>query len=106
MSKELEALRRFRNNAKIDNKSDYYLSTQYIDDNDIIESALKRLELYESNQIFIERAKKLKVLEILKSKEMLSVFKDIHGKCFVAFNTTAIEIPQKEYDSLREVFYE
>jgi len=45
MSKELAAFKRFRHNAKIDNKTDYHLSTQYIDDNDIIESALKALEI-------------------------------------------------------------
>ena len=48
MSKELQAFKRFRDNAKFDNKSDYYLSTQYIDDNDIIETALKDLEWLKS----------------------------------------------------------
>ena len=47
--------------------------------------------------------KELKALEIIKSKEMLSVFKDISGKFFIVFNTTAVEIPQEEYDLLKEV---
>ena len=46
--------------------------------------------------------KSLKALEIIKSKEMLSLFKDISGKCFIVFNTTAIEIPQEEYELLKE----
>ena len=46
--------------------------------------------------------KELKALEIIKSKEMLSLFKDISGKCFIVFNTTAIEIPKEEYYLLKE----
>jgi len=46
---------------------------------------------------------RLQALEIIKRKEMLSVFKDISGKCFIVFNTTAIEIPQEEYELLKEV---
>ena len=47
--------------------------------------------------------KSLKALEIIKSKEMLSVFQDIYGKYFIVFNGMGIEIPQEEYDLLREV---
>ena len=50
-----------------------------------------------------ETTKKIKALKIIKSKEMLSVFKDTSGKCFIVFNTTAIEIPQEEYGVLEEV---
>lgn len=47
MTKELsplEAFRRFKRNTKIDNENEYFLSTQYIEDNDIIESTLKNKE--------------------------------------------------------------
>ena len=47
--------------------------------------------------------KELKAFEIIKSKEIVSVFKDIMDKCFIVSNTTAIEIPQEEYDLLKEV---
>ena len=61
-------------------------------------------ECYCTTKETIKQVKKeLKALEIIKRKEMLSVFKDISGKCFIVFNTTAIEIPQEEYDLLKEV---
>lgn len=76
MSKELEAFERFRNNAKFDNQSDYYLSTKYIDDSDIVETALKDYEKIKKefdDMFYISRnsikiMRKLKALEIIKNK--------------------------------------
>ena len=74
--------------------------------NDLMVRVLMQLQPELSQEFayaILEDRKKLKALEIIKSKDMLSVFKDIHGKCFIVFNTTAIEIPQEEYDLLKEV---
>ena len=49
----------------------------------------------------IEKA--LKALEIIKSKEILSVFKSITEYYYLLANTTAIEITEEEYDLLKEV---
>lgn len=76
MSKELEALQRikkFYSTWRLSNREAFNL----------VESALKAFEL-------------------IKKKEMLSVFQDIHNKCFISFNNMAIEIPQQEYDILKE----
>lgn len=59
--------------------------------------------LYEKHLDTIETA--LTAFEIIKSKQMLSVFKAVNGKCFIVFNTTAIEIPQEEYDLLKEMLF-
>ena len=58
----------------------------------------------------LEDEKKLKALEIIKENELLSVFQDSNGKCYVIFtgkygfeNKTAVEIPQEEFDLLKEI---
>jgi len=89
MSKELEALKRIENKTiSITFGKDvvYYRYGDYLSKEDLA---------------LIEKS--LKALDIIKSKEMLSVFKDINGKYFIVFNTTAIEIPKEEYELLKEV---
>ena len=107
MNKGLEAFRKLRKAFVLAANKDI---TNELDN---IENELKRLE--EIEKCYKEELKNTsyynnlalkykKTLKIIKSKEMLSVFKDIiSGKCFIAFNTTAIEIPEEEYDLLKEV---
>ena len=121
MSKELEALKRFRENAKFDTKSDYYLSTKYIDDNDIIETALKEKETpTETFEQFVGEPsdviyKKLKALKIIKEKNVIisllkdcSNFQEYNDCCnyslkYVFKNFYPIDLTQEEFDLLREV---
>lgn len=117
MSKELEAFKRFRDNAKFDNKSKYYLSTQYIDDSDIIETALDRLiELkdffieIESGEAVVVSAEKNRAFEIIKEC-LVSEFKlfEKDGEYFILFyfdelHQLTFKLKSKEeYDLLKEV---
>ena len=89
MSKGLEALEHIKNN-----------------DFDIMLTCYPPIPAYKGvsiEEMYDTIEKELKALEIIKEKEMLSVYKDIEGKCFLVFNTMAIEIPQEEFDLLREV---
>lgn len=83
----LEALERIKNFDKTRNRS----AIEYL------------LEQENTDTYFETVEKELKAFEFIKEQKMLSVFKDINGKCFVVFNTTAIEISQEEYDLLKEV---
>ena len=47
--------------------------------------------------------KSLKALEIIKDKEVLYVYKDCKGTCYLVVNMMGVEIPQEEYELLKEV---
>ncbi len=128
MSEALEAFRRFRDNAKFDNKSDYYLSTQYIDDNDIIESALKEVSGEDraflsdikkgklhplTTQCYQDLLKKRRALEIIKEKKVDVQFIMEHpeAKNVFWYNSSFTGalcegwrmLSQEEYDLVRKV---
>jgi len=117
MNRELEAFRRFRDNAKFDNKTDYYLSTQYIDDSDIIETAIERLIEYDEIGVKFailndSREKKLKALEIIKEKrvDITTLFDCLNAEEYNRwvpvrshYSYPPLELTQEEYDLLKEV---
>lgn len=116
MTKELEAWETI--------KSNYLLNNALVNNEvEIVETALKRLEelekAFDSLSKEDEKTKKLlskeieknRALEIIKEKELLSVFQvNKNHKCFVVFtgkygfeNKTEVEISQEEFDLLKEV---
>lgn len=99
MSKELEAFRRFRANAIFDNQSEYYLSAYFIDDSDIIETALKALEIIKEKRVDIS---------VLIESESLREYTDricvrVNFGRPSEQNLTYLKLAQEEYDLLKEV---
>ena len=104
MNEELKAFRRFRDNAKFDNKSDYYLSTKYIDDNGIIEEILKASEIMkkESKAVGIIKKKKIDVYQLRSCFEMGGLER------YNSYLDMYLDLPEchltyKEYNLLKEV---
>lgn len=117
MSKELEALERLRNTFALLTEA---YGQDVLQDAKIIENALQRLNkldlilkdfnlenpwnLIDTLKVLKREnlEKYLKAFDIIKEKEVLSVYKDYKGICYLSVNSIAIEIPQKEYDLLKE----
>lgn len=116
MTKELEALKDLREDAK--HHLDHHI--KYLNERlDIIENALKRLETLEEEKQSFDRQleKKLKVLEIIKKKEvnvfMLTWYftyssydKYVNDFENVDYNMPVLsneQLTQEEYDLLKEV---
>lgn len=119
MSKELTPLQALEKIKQahyfVDFELDAKVSEDYKKELGIIENALKDYEELDkvaqsyANEIarltleMSNNGKKLKALEIIKEKEVLSVYKDFKGTCYLFVNTMGIEITETEYDLLREV---
>ncbi len=73
---ELEAFYRFRANAKFDSKSTYYLSTNYIDDSNIIETSLKEKERLERERNELANRNMEKAVKLKKQDEILRIIKE------------------------------
>lgn len=121
MSKEIEALIRIEDLLSRLDETDV-INDDHLHDTNIIYEALKRLEELEkafdtlskeNEKVMKELSKEIeknRALETIKKYELLSVYHDNDGKCFVVFTgkygfefDTAVEIPQEEFDLLIKV---
>lgn len=96
MSKKLsplEAFKRFRHNALFDNQNDYFLSTQYIDDNDIIETTFKALEIIKEKKVDIGYL--FEMIEIFDEQALKQYNQSCYGN--------KKKLTKEEYDLLKEV---
>ena len=89
MSKGLDALKEYSNNALLDYSSDYYLSTKYIDDYQTIEKELKVLEIIKNKLVDIE----IFIYHINSDVEIYNLAMDKLKERYLT---------QEEYDLLRE----
>lgn len=103
MSKELEALESIKRTIQ---QLDYgFISKEDYDDFALIETSLKELELLKSNQIFIERAKKLRALETIKNKNVCvhDLKKSETLEEYNGCREWEEELTQEEFNLLKEV---